>query len=209
MAETVCKSKGAALAALDTIAETMQRGTPRDVLLAIKKWIDENLRETFLPGDIQAELDRIFQGTEAQQKGRAWIERELSDPAYVGGLPIKGDEGRHYHKMIHEPEHGAELDCYWNSKIKAWEPCHSWPIVTHKTEAHNRGAQRGLSPGMILTDQHIEAIKTAALAVDYGSITIQAGTGDHLDIIVENRLRFPKEPEKPNSRSPLLANKRT
>jgi hypothetical protein len=62
---------------------------------------------------------------------------------------------------------------------------------------------------MILTDKHIEAIKTAALAVDYGSITIQAGTGDHLDIIVENWLRFPKEPEKPNSRSPLLANKRT
>ena len=58
---------------------------------------------------------------------------------------------------------------------------------------------------MILTDQHIEAIKDAARHVEFGSITIQAGTGDHLDIIVENRLRFPKEPEKPNSRRPLLA----
>jgi hypothetical protein len=132
MTETVCKSKSAALAALDTIAGTMQRGTPRDVLLAIKKWIDENLRETFLPGDIQAELDRIFQGTEAEQKGRAWIERELSDPAYIGGIARKGDEGRHYHKMIHEPKHGAELSCYWNSKTKAWEPCHTWPPIAHK-----------------------------------------------------------------------------
>ena len=57
----------------------------------------------------------------------------MHDPAYKGGITLKGDdEGRHYHKMIHEPEHGAELDCYWNSKTKAWEPIYPWPPVSHK-----------------------------------------------------------------------------
>ena len=130
--ETVCKSKSAALAALDTIAGTMQRGTPRDVLTAIKKWIDENLQEALSSEALRAKLDMIFQGTEAEQKGRAWLENEMSDPAYIGGIAMKGDEGRHYHKMIHEPEHGAELDCYWNSKTKAWEPNYPWPPVSHK-----------------------------------------------------------------------------
>jgi hypothetical protein len=58
---------------------------------------------------------------------------------------------------------------------------------------------------MILNETHLEAIRAAALHIDYGSITIHAGSGDHLDITVENRLRFPKEPEKTNSRPPLLA----
>jgi len=61
---------------------------------------------------------------------------------------------------------------------------------------------------MILTDRHIEAIKAAALSVEYGSITINAGTGDHIDIIVEKRLRLPKEPEKASGRPPLLSNAR-
>jgi len=49
---------------------------------------------------------------------------------------------------------------------------------------------------MILTDKHIEIIKTAALAVDFGKITITSGTDNHLDIIVEHRIRLPKEPDK-------------
>jgi hypothetical protein len=57
---------------------------------------------------------------------------------------------------------------------------------------------------MVLTDKDIEAIKTAALPVEYGSITIHAGAGDHLDITVESRIRLPKEPET-NKRPPLLA----
>jgi hypothetical protein len=47
---------------------------------------------------------------------------------------------------------------------------------------------------MHLTDKHLEAIKTAALPVEFGSITIKAGTDKHIDIIVENRMRLPKEP---------------
>jgi hypothetical protein len=56
---------------------------------------------------------------------------------------------------------------------------------------------------MILTDKHIEAIKTAALPVEYGSITIEAGTGDHLGITIENRVRLPRESET-NKKPPLL-----
>ena len=54
---------------------------------------------------------------------------------------------------------------------------------------------------MVLTDKDLEAIRAAALPVNYGSITIHAGTGDHLDIIVENRIRLPiEQSEKSNSR---------
>jgi hypothetical protein len=62
---------------------------------------------------------------------------------------------------------------------------------------------------MILTDKHLEAIRAAALPVEFGSVTIKAGTDNHLDIIVENRLRLPKEPEKTNGRRPLLVKKST
>jgi hypothetical protein len=132
--ETICKTKSAALAALDTIAGTMPRGTPRDVLFAIKKWINESVNDDLLPEEMQARLKRIFEGTEGEQKGRAWIEREMSDPSYIGGITIEGEEGHFYHKMIHEPEHGAVLDCYWNSNTKAWEPLHSWPPVLHQQD---------------------------------------------------------------------------
>jgi hypothetical protein len=56
---------------------------------------------------------------------------------------------------------------------------------------------------MILNETHLEAIRAAALHIDYGSITINSGSGDHLDITVEKRMRFPKEPET-NKRPPLL-----
>ena len=46
---------------------------------------------------------------------------------------------------------------------------------------------------MILTNKHIEAIKEAAKNIDYGKITITSGTDNHLDIIVEKRIRLPKE----------------
>ena len=123
MADTVCKSKGVALAALDTIAGTMPRGTQKDVLIAIKKWIDENVNDVYLPEELQKKIEKIFRGTEEEQKGRAWIDKELEDPAYVPGFP---------HKMIHEPEHRAELVCRWNAKTKKWEPVCSWPPVAQK-----------------------------------------------------------------------------
>jgi len=59
---------------------------------------------------------------------------------------------------------------------------------------------------MTLTDKHLEAIRAAALPVEYGSVTVKfAETGDYLDLIVESRQRLSKEPEKANSRPPLLA----
>ena len=46
---------------------------------------------------------------------------------------------------------------------------------------------------MILTDAHIEAIRAAALHVEFGSIRITAGTDRHIDVVIENRIRLPKE----------------
>ena len=48
---------------------------------------------------------------------------------------------------------------------------------------------------MELTDQHIEAIKAAVRAVDYGSVTIQiaADRPDRLDLNVQNRIRLESE----------------
>jgi len=138
MPETICKSKSAALAALQTLADTMTKGTYKDVLLAISKWIDENVRDVLTPEE-KAKMALIFQGTEGEQKGRAWVEREMKDPAYKGGIAVKGDnEGRRYHKMIREPEHGTELQCFWNAHSKTWEPCQPWPSVSHKRKAKDR-----------------------------------------------------------------------
>ena len=127
MTETVCKSKSAALAALDVVAETMQKGTARDVLLAIKKWISENISDTLLPEEVQQRIKLIFEGTAGEQKGRAWIQKELENSSYIPGYP---------HKTITEPEDGAELSCVWSAERKAWEPTCSWlPITPRQDEA--------------------------------------------------------------------------
>jgi hypothetical protein len=41
--------------------------------------------------------------------------------------------------MICEPEHGAELECFWNAHSKTWEPCQPWPPVSHKRKAKDKG----------------------------------------------------------------------
>ena len=49
---------------------------------------------------------------------------------------------------------------------------------------------------MILTEDHIDAIKAAALPIDYGSLLIHIGkTSPYLDIDVLNKLRLDKKPE--------------
>jgi len=49
---------------------------------------------------------------------------------------------------------------------------------------------------MELTDKHIEAIKAAALPIDYGSITIQIGEAfNFLEIDVHHKLRIDKKTE--------------
>jgi hypothetical protein len=47
---------------------------------------------------------------------------------------------------------------------------------------------------MTFTNEQIEAIKAAALPIEYGSITIQIGAASHyLDIDVHNKLRIDKK----------------
>jgi hypothetical protein len=62
MADIVCKSKGAAVAALDTIAGSMPNGTQRDTLLAIKDWVNKNTSDTVteITEAARERLDRIF-----------------------------------------------------------------------------------------------------------------------------------------------------
>jgi len=84
--------------------------------------------------EVAARMQKIFEGTPGEQAGRAWIENEMNDPAYTAGNPIEGSDGRFYHKMIHEPEHGAELPCFWNAHTKAWEPDYPWPPVLPQSD---------------------------------------------------------------------------
>ncbi|MDR1219559.1 MAG: hypothetical protein LBK73_08115 [Treponema sp.] len=51
---------------------------------------------------------------------------------------------------------------------------------------------------MELTGAHLEAIRKAARAVEYGSVTINiSASARTLDLIVENRVKIEKEPEIP------------
>jgi hypothetical protein len=131
----ICKSRAAAFSGLETIAASMPRGTQRDALIAIKNWIEDNSPTDFNEKTIER-LQKIFEGSEEQKKGRAWLERETSDPSYEGST--EGNLHHRHHEMIHEPEDGAELECFWNAKYKAWEPRrYGWPDVTHNTSRHS------------------------------------------------------------------------
>jgi hypothetical protein len=101
--------------------------------LAIKDWIAENLPPDFDEEKMAERIQKIFEGTEEQKKGRARLDREMGDPAYKGSTEGYLLHHRH-HEMIHEPEDGAELDCFWNAKYKAWEPVGCWPDVSQSTE---------------------------------------------------------------------------
>ena len=60
---------------------------------------------------------------------------------------------------------------------------------------------------MELTDRHVEAIKTAARSVDYGSVTIQiAANSDRLELNVQNRIRLEKEPTQQKDPAPRKGN---
>jgi hypothetical protein len=136
MAAIVCKSKGAATAALETIAGIMPEGTQRDSLLAIKVWIERNTSQEYGSGALEAKLKMIFEGSEWEKKGKAWLDREMEDPRYPESGGKLAPDGHHRrHKMINEPEDGAEQDCFWNAGTKAWEPIgYYWPVCLHKTE---------------------------------------------------------------------------
>jgi hypothetical protein len=130
MADFECKSRAIALTVLDTIAANME-GTQRTALFAVRKWVDENV-----PPDPDQEtrekLMRIFEGSEWEQKGCAWLDREMEDPSYEGGT--EGNLHHKHHKMIREPEDGAELACFWNARYTAWEPIgYGWPGMLHQS----------------------------------------------------------------------------
>jgi hypothetical protein len=124
----VCKSRGAAIAAIDMMAGDAHNGTQRAALLAVKKWIENNTTNG-LTDEVRKKLEEIFyERTEEQKKGCAWLDREMEDPAYKGST--EGYLHHHHHKRIYEPEDGAELECFWNAKYKAWEPIgYGWPSV--------------------------------------------------------------------------------
>lgn len=54
-----CKSKGAALTALETIAESLQ-GIQREALLAVKSWIQKNVTDGYITQETLDKLDKIF-----------------------------------------------------------------------------------------------------------------------------------------------------
>jgi hypothetical protein len=59
-----------------------------------------------------------------------------------------------------------------------------------------------------LTDTHIEELKAAAGRIgEFGKITL-AISGGVVDIVTEERIRIPKEPEETAGRPPLLANRK-
>jgi hypothetical protein len=63
----VCTSRAAAFAGLETIANSMARGTQRDSLIAIKDWIEETLPADFSE-ETRARLQKIFEGSEEQKR---------------------------------------------------------------------------------------------------------------------------------------------
>jgi hypothetical protein len=55
---------------------------------------------------------------------------------------------------------------------------------------------------MELTSAHLEAIKKAAQAVEYGKVTINiSASAKTIDLIVENRVKIEKEPDKAQKRT--------
>jgi len=131
--EITCKTKAAALAALAAIAEPM-RGMQKDALRAVAAWITETISNDVLPEEVQKRIESIFQGTPGEQKGRAWLHREMEDPKYTAG--IAASDGEHYrHITINTPENGSELLCFYCAETKQWEPVgYYWPPVEPQSE---------------------------------------------------------------------------
>jgi len=133
MTETICKSKSAALAALDTIAGTMTRGTQKEALCAIKDWIEKNFPQD-LNEETKEKIEKIWQGSEWEQAGRQWLDQEMADPRYVPGT-LASDGCHLSHTMINEPGDGSELVCYWHSGAGKWEPIgYFWPDIQQRQD---------------------------------------------------------------------------
>jgi hypothetical protein len=121
----VCKSKATALSILDALISSCPGGIQRDALLALRSWMLESFPADWDP-ETAKRIASIFEGTEAQRKGRSWLDLEMNDPAYIG-------HGSDHHEFIYEPEDGAELVCAYKAKHKKWIPIgYGWPPVLHR-----------------------------------------------------------------------------
>jgi len=78
----VCRSKTAALAALQAIAESL-KGTQKSALVAICCWIEENLPPDFTP-ETRTRIQRVYEDLmdEGNQKAIEWFA--------LGGTPKPG-----------------------------------------------------------------------------------------------------------------------
>jgi hypothetical protein len=102
MGNLKCKSKGAAMSILDTLAAAEQKGTRREALLAVREWIAGTVTDCVIKPETTAMLEAVFgcADDEAERAGEAWDK--------------SGRSG--------EPAHGARWECLWNGETKAWEP---------------------------------------------------------------------------------------
>ena len=120
----VCKSHGTAIAALETITAAMSKGTQRDTLVAIYKWLNE-IRPAESREELIKKLNKIFEGDAHDRLGREWYVR--------GSKKINGNF------VPSEPGHGARVHCLWNAKTKKWEPEHLPTYMQKQTEKINEG----------------------------------------------------------------------
>ena len=101
MTEIVCNSKTAAVTALEIIAGLLPRGTQRETVIAITKWIDENYPKDF-DDATKERIRRIYDRYAGDEHANAAIEWQVH-----GG----------------EPPHGtrAEVPFLFNAETKTWE----------------------------------------------------------------------------------------
>ncbi|GHV77163.1 hypothetical protein AGMMS49942_19840 [Spirochaetia bacterium] len=114
-----CTSWEAAIAALETIAGTMPRGTQRETLIAVKTWIQEETPPTLSDEDRENIAD-FLKKTEGEEKGWDWYCR--------GSEVINGE------LVPTEPDDEAEWNCRYNAQAKRWEPTSTPPIIQQKTD---------------------------------------------------------------------------
>jgi hypothetical protein len=69
MAEVVCRSKGAALEALNFLASVMPKGVQKETVLAVKAWVDKNANEGRITEERMNKLKAIFGEKDERKKG--------------------------------------------------------------------------------------------------------------------------------------------
>jgi len=155
--ETVCRDKAVALSLLGAICEHTRAGAKLAALRSVMDWIQKTVNEIpddrdfniviLPPGsdcmlrkkETKQRIQKIFEGSEFEQKGMAWLNQEMNDHRYVPGA-LASDGCHCSHAMINEPQDGAELACFWNAGKQAWEPIgYYWPPVLPRQDFEPEG----------------------------------------------------------------------